>query len=397
MLSDPDKDYIIEVLVRLVAPLEKPRETLATAFINTTFAQDLIQGMPQALVISAVQLCIIDAWNNNPIWLERLLGIFRLKENDAKIAEILEKVRHKPPSAPDPLDSTILNNGTPFVSRLPLRLNLRRLAGPTANARPILVVNGIDKSGKTYSTNYIEHFSYVKPPIITYSIELDPELGLEMGAKEVAREFVSLMGRSLDSMPESDTNQKLYARQLALWVLNEAAQSPAQQWFILDNFRGDSLRPDTRDLLIALSDRITTGVFSQKCRLILIGFDKALLTVKPGKVEEENIGVCSTNEIESCIGEILQLAPVPIAVPRISPFILLELPSGKHKMAELNQRLQTLIYAIREVRQILLSLPEVDYEQFLLEMLKDLPSDQEERMTELQKRLEELRESVVES
>ncbi|MGH9966689.1 MAG: hypothetical protein ACREBG_02485 [Pyrinomonadaceae bacterium] len=395
MLPDEDKDYVIEVLIEQVAPLEKPRESLTAPFFGTTFPQDLRQGNPRELVMDAVRLCLVDSWKHAPPWLVLLLKAFPLEVADTKIAGILETLRHPPPPPDDLLDSTILSNGAPFVNRTALRLHLRRLATPAANTQPILVVNGTTKSGKSYSTNYIEYFSYIQPPIITYQMEFDPEMGLEMGAEQVARDLVSMMGRSLDAKPPSSTNQKLYVRQLALWVLNEAAQSPSQHWFILDNFRGEKLRQDTRDLLIALSDRITTGVFPQRCRLILIGFDRALLTVDPGKVDEENVGPCPPAAVEASITEILKRAPSPVGADSISPMILANLPNGEGRMAEVNTRLRALLYAIEEVKQILTGVNGVDYKDILLKMLEDLPSGQE-RMPELQSRLGELRESIAE-
>lgn len=395
MLSDDEKDYVIERLVALVAPLERPRETLTAPFLHTPFPQELRQGFPRELVIDAVRLCLIDAWNHEPPWLVLLLNIFNLPVLDEKVAEIAERVRIKPPPAPDPLDSTVLNNGIPFVNRATLRLHLRRLATPAATTQPILVVSGSSKSGKSYSSNYIEHFSYAQPTIIPYRFEFEAEFGMEIGPEHVARDLVSMMGRPPDSMPKPETNQKLYTRQLALWVLNEAAQTPAHHWFILDNFRGEKLRPDTRDLLVALSDRITTGVFPQRCRLILIGFDRALLTVDPGKVEEENIVPCQPGEVETAVREILRRAPAPVAAARVSALILSGLPGGEDLMAEINRRLRALLYAIPEVQKIIGSVEGADYEEVLLTMLDGLPAG-EGRMSELRSRLEELRESVVE-
>lgn len=53
MLSEAEKDYVTEVLIDWVAPVEKPRE----------------------IVIDAVRLCLVDAWNNDPPWLVLLLNI----------------------------------------------------------------------------------------------------------------------------------------------------------------------------------------------------------------------------------------------------------------------------------------------------------------------------------
>jgi hypothetical protein len=395
MLSDIDKVYVIEKLIFWIAPLQDPRATLTAPFIGTTLPQNLGQGLPNQLVIEAVQLCLVDGWNHDPPWLWWLL--FPLQGTDAKIAEIMTRVRNPPPPASDPLNTTILSAGAPFVNRTELRGQLSRLATPAAKAQPIFVINGLAKSGKSYSINYIEYFSYNQPlSIIPSRLEFDSDLGPDIGPTQVASDLVSMMGRPLKDMPEPNTNQKLYTRNLALWVLNQAAQTPWQHWFILDNFRGEKLRPDTRDLLIALSDRVTTGVFPQQCRLILIGFDRALLTVDPGKVEEETIQPCSPDEVKASISEILKRAPVPVAADRVSPIILSNLPNGESKMVEINTRLRALLSAVSEVKQILAGLSGAnyaDYEKVLLKMLEDLPAGQE-RIQELESRLEALRESA---
>ena len=392
--SEADKDYVIQQLLTWVAGVEKPRETLTAPFFGTPFANDLTSGTPNEVILDAVRICLNDRWQNNPPWMVRLIRFLPTATVDTKLIEIIQRISVPPPPSADPLESTILNTGTPFVDRRELRLQLRRLATTAANAQPILVVSGEPKTGKSYSTRYIDYFSQNQPPIVPYQIEFDPDLGLEMGAVEVARELVAMMGRPLDDMPPPTTNQKLYVQQLATWVLNEAAQSQSQRhWFILDNFKGDKLKPETRDFLVALSDRITKGVFPQRCRLILIGFDRALLTVDAGKVEEELIGPCPPAEVETTIGEILKRAPVAVAPATISPFIFDNLPNGEKKMKELDSRLRALLYAVGKVKDILAAAPTVEYTPVLVKMLDNLPSG-DDRMKELNRRLADLQ-SVI--
>jgi hypothetical protein len=271
------------------------------------------------------------------------------------------------------------------------------LATPAANVQPILVVNGQTRSGKSYSTNYIDHFSNKMqgPAITNYRLVFRPEFGLEMGAEQVARDLVFKMGRSILSIPPKETNLKLYVQQLAVWVLNEAAQSPSQQWFVLDDFRGDQLRPDTRDFLVALSDLVTTGVFAQRCRLILIGFDRAMLTVEPGKIEEEKIRPCNRADLDAAILEILDRAPLPLKLETFCPFILDAIPEGAEKMEELNWRLRALLYAINELTILLADIPDIDFVKVLTEMLDQLPQGKA-RLTELESRLLRLEESKKE-
>jgi hypothetical protein len=392
MLTEEDKNYVIEKLIFWIGPLDRPRETLTAPFFGTTFPGELRQGNPNELVIDAVRLCLIDAWNNTPPWIVRLIDLVP-GGIDEKLASIRKIALVKPPPAPSPFDSTILDYDIPFVNRSTLRKNLRRLATPAAATRPIFVVNGLEKSGKSYSTTYIDHFSYKQPPITPNRIEFEPDFGLELGAEDVASELVSKMGRSLGDKPPHTTNQKLYARQLALWVLREAALTPTNHWFILDNFRGEKLRPDTRDFLVALSNEITTGVFPQRFRLILIGFDRAMLVVDPGKVEEEQIGPCLLSDVDVCIEEILKRAPTPVPLAAISPLVVNGLPNGDQRMQALNMRLRALLLAVQEVRDILTPIQGADFEQVLCAMLAGLPTDKE-YLPELEKRLRDLRASA---
>lgn len=395
MFSETDKDYITEALINEVAALEKPRETLCSAFLGTSFPQQLPQAPPNALVMEAMRLCIVDGWDHTPMWMQLLLDTFQLRAQNARIARIWERSRLQPPPAANPLDATVLNNGTPFVNRHSLRTQLNFLITTAAAAKPILVVNGGEKCGKSYSTNYIEHFSTIKSSITLYRMALDPELGFDMGARQVASDLVSLMGRMVDTIPAQETNAKLHARQLALWVLREAVQAQSQHWFVLDNFSGERLRQDTRDFLVALSDLITTGVYPKQCRLILIGFDRALLTVEPGKIGEEIVSICTPDHVQAAITEILSRAPAAMSPATVSPFVLNNLPGDCTKMFEINQRLRALLYAVQELTDMLSLAPAIKFEDVLLRLLQGLPPGKQ-AMPELQSRIQQLKESLQE-
>ncbi|MXN92875.1 hypothetical protein GR160_16735 [Flavobacterium sp. Sd200] len=392
MFSEDDKEYVIEALTNQVAQTDRPRLSLVTAFIGTSFAEDLTGDTPRELAKDAVRLCIINGWTNQPTWMERLIDNFQLRVIDGKIIEIWERSKSQPPAAIDPLQLTVINNSTLFVNRLNLRRALLSLATPAANVQPILIVTGGSKLGKSYSTNYIDHFSNVKASIITYRIVFDPELGLQTGPQELAKDMVYSLGKAVTSMPPAETNMKLYVRQLAVWVLNEAVQIPGQHWFVLDNFQGKQLRPDTKSFLIELSDRITTGAFAQKCRLILIGFDAGQLTVDPGKISTEIVNHCTVADIEYTITEISARSVRPVNIDKIRSEIISALPNGPEKMFELNQRLRCLLLAVNELNITLAQKEEVDFERMLLAMLIGLPNGSE-RQAELKNRLEKLNES----
>jgi hypothetical protein len=395
VLSDIDREYLIERLTKWLAPFEKPRETLASPFINTSLPKDLTTGLTEVIVRDAVRLCIADGWNHDPVWLVLLIELVPLHA-DAKLVEIRDRVRVKPPLGPDRLDATVLDNGIPFVNRTALRRQLRRLAAPSASVKPILVVSGAAKSGKTYSAQYIDHFA-VRPslPTMTYRYALAAGAELETGPEEVAIELVSLTGHKTDGKPASDTNQKRYARNLARWAIGEIVQiSTHQHWIVLDNFQGEKLRPDTRDFVIAFAELVTNGVFKEKCRLILIGFDRSHLSVDPGWVDEERIAASKPADIKTCVGEIAARAPVQLTVDLLYDFATNGLPAANGRMPELNTRLRGLLLAVDQITEISRALS-LQFDTVLGTILQDLPAGSA-MLPEIEKRLDELRESAGE-
>ena len=402
MLELTERELVISLLERPVADAQSPREALTIALNDLQFSLQLGDGRPGALVRQAVQLCITNGWNGQPPpWLVRLITHFGLHILDPRITPILERVKNPPPVALpafDPRDLRLLNNRTPFVNRDSLRSRLKDLEAPAAKARPILVVNGPTKIGKSYSVNYIEHYRNVRPDIVTHRFTFDADVGLELKPEILAMELVSSMGRSLTTLPPPFTNGDLYVRQLATWVLNEAAtMQPKKNWFVLDNFHGDKVRPDTQKFLIALSDRITTGVFPDHCRLILINFDRAHFTVDPGNVDEERIQPCSAAEINRGIEEILKRAPVATTAQEVGQTLLNGLPNDQDRMTELNIRLRGLLEATLQITDILAAHPTAgyDFKEILLAMLEGLPSGTSYQPTLLQK-LADLRSAAEE-
>lgn len=399
MFSPQDKQYIIEKLLRGLATSSYPRETLTASFVDTDLPLILKEGNIQEMILDAVRICIDDGWNHDPMWMQLLLETFQLPLIDGKINQIWEKARHRPPPAPDPLSSTILFNGTPFLNRQKLRTQLNRLESVAGNAQPILVVNGGEKTGKSYSLNYIEYFCDTRQSIVPCPIIIDPGTEFDTGPVDVASNLVNMMGFLPLDIPQPNTNQKKYTADLAMWVLTKAATLPDKQhWFILDNFNIDGLRTDTRDLLITLSELITKGVFPRRCRLIIIGFDRAHLTVEPGRVEEEVVQASTTEDIDITIAEILRRglsATTPATLNEVADFIKINLPIGRQRMTVLNNRLRVLLHAVINVSTILSDIPGVKYDEILKQMLANLRAE-ENAMEELKKRLTILEESKKE-
>jgi hypothetical protein len=393
MLNEKERDYVIGKVLDEIQLREKPRESLVAPFINTPLPQQLPQGAPAEMTRQVMTFCLRDEWNNEPPLLLRLLAIPTIV--DSKLDEIRSRIRVRPTAAPDPLLATILSTGMPFVNRSGLRAELRDLAQPAASLRPILVVKGASRSGKSYSTEYIDHFSVRQgfTSITAYRLSMIPEEAPRMDCVRVARSLVEMMGRSVADIPSANSIDDNTAPALASWVLNNALQVEGKHWFVLDSFSGKWLRPDTRKFIISLCENITNGRYKESCRVILIDFDSAGLTVSPGRIRSEKINGLHDNDIATCLTEILAMAPRPIAVADIMPFLTTGLPTDAERIVTLNRRLRAVMLAVKGVASVIAVAPEMDFSVLLLKMLEDLPAG-EECLAELELRLDSLYQSA---
>jgi hypothetical protein len=410
MIEEVERSFLIDLLAEVLARTNAPREALCEAIADLAFAIELpTTTHPAMLFKQAVDLCIRDARSHEPPWLVRLVDspLFGIHVGTPRLLAIKAQVATwtAPPDLRLARQSTLLDGRTPFVDRQLLRGHLARLETAASRQQPILVVNGQARAGKSYTRRYVDHFVFTRmalPRIVAHPYEFKPDQALALGPLQLAQELVSSLGGDATRPPPPETNLKLYVSQLAAWVLNEAVHTGHANWFVLDGFELDPAEPesrrpraDTMDFLIALSDKITGGSYVEQCRLVLTGFDRALLTVDPGQVEEERVRPCTRPDAVACLKELLQRAPVAVPLERLEPLIVDGLPPVPARMPELNARLRTLLRAMAALAEILPGAAAAEFTDWLVEMLRDLPADAA-RMTELERRLDALQAAVIE-
>lgn len=397
MIIEDDRIYVESELLGYISAYDFGRSQIVQQVRDPGFKIRLgYHENPQALVVQAVSLCIENMWRSSPPLIVRLINIIPKVMRQPRLEEIREHLSHPPPipdPALDPLNATILRSDVPFIDRVSLRTKLGQIAGSTGRDQPILVITGASKTGKSYSTNYIDHFSAVTQGITTYRIVFDPEQGPELGPRELALDMVRFMGPLNSQVPDESTNRKRYVQQLAQWVLSESMRWDPYHWFILDNFNGTELRQDTRDFLVTLSDMITNGRYADFCRLILIGFDRAHLTVNPGKVDEEEILPATINDAECAIGDVLKRYQIDLNSKAVSDLLFSGVPNGEMFMQELNTGISSLIFACAKIKAIVATIPDARTEVLLEKIVGGLPFGPERR-TELKTRLDNLRTSA---
>lgn len=93
MISQDDKQYLIDFLSSFIAHGGTPRATLTAPFIGDSNFPELLNGdNPRDLTIQAVNLCLKNGWKNDPPWLLTLLQIIP-DGLDSKIEEIRQKIK----------------------------------------------------------------------------------------------------------------------------------------------------------------------------------------------------------------------------------------------------------------------------------------------------------------
>lgn len=381
MFSPEDRQYITDLIYEKLSRQDNPRQLINVPFKDTNFADGLTDGdSRKTLALDAVRICIEDAWAHEPAWMWRLLDLFGLIRSNGKIASIWASAQGtKPFAVVEELNATILYSAIPFVNRSSLRVQLNSLHSLDGEFRPILVVNGDEKAGKSYSANYIDYYCNKKTTLVSCIMQIEPGFALEMGAIEIAKGLVQMLDGDMDSMPQPSTNSKRYAGELASWVLTTALSQKGytQVWFVMDNFSMQELRIDARDLLIALADLVTKGLYKKKCRIIITGFDRALLTVDPGRIDEEIVSICTPDDIDITISEIFTVTSTSVpasAIDLIKRYVKTGLPAGKEKMTVINDRLRAVLYTVPRFHKIFQSLPKgLDYGVVLLNVLSDIP------------------------
>jgi hypothetical protein len=357
VLSAEEREYVIQQLEQHALSHTGNLRLTVTAPLASRVAlriPDLTTA--QAYAREAVRVCVEDGWQEDPCSLYLLLA---LVPQDVKIASIRERIRMAPPPPANPLLATILFTDVPFVDRTLLRTKLQVLAGANA-PKPILIVSGPTGSGKTYSAQYIDHFRASNPNLQDlYICPISFLRGTDLRA--LARDMVSLMGRSPGTLPEETTNKDRYPLEVANWVLTEAHQTTYRWWFVLDGFappeardgqeQADHVPKEIRAFINFLADNLTKGVYRTRFRLILLGYERAHLTVTPGLLDLEPLQAASDAEIVDCARAILaRLKPgANVQQQPLIAAVMHELPASHQRMAEANRRLTKLLESVEAI------------------------------------------------
>lgn len=153
MLTQDELEDVTIRLLRSASLTASPRQFFVSGLYPHLQVM-LGEGEPAILVDRVLRMCQEDAYSHLPPAIVHLLE--RLLPNDPTVAAIVQRLRVPPPSSMDPFDALVLISKLPFLERQRTRAALR-LFLQTTPTRPVVVVNGPRRAGKSYTGEFIDH------------------------------------------------------------------------------------------------------------------------------------------------------------------------------------------------------------------------------------------------
>lgn len=182
----------------------------------------------------------------------------------------------------DPYSRCQLHVG-PFLDRARLRAVLRRFVERAAGPR-VLVVNGPERSGKSYSSWFVSHLNDTMPSFVTFAYAAEKGLAETYTLGDVARDLVQLANGQLSTMPPQRAQEKRWAQELCIWILSVLNRPGRPFWLVLDGFR--DAPPGTQALIQKLAHHISQALNQTDGRLLLFDYEPRLLEPCPVELEE---------------------------------------------------------------------------------------------------------------
>lgn len=305
MLEPYEQDLVLGLLIRRASLTESPRQSLVVG-LDSRLAAKFPSGSPTELADRALKLCMDDGYQIAP---PAIVGLLRLIEDlDGLIPHIIARVHQPPPATPDVFDAVVLDTKQSFLARNSTRSNLRALLDQKPY-RPVVAINGPRGMGKSHTSAFIEHVLRQHTDIQHCIVPLAKDQSLDIGARELASDLITLMGGNPRTLAPQCTNGDRWAQELANDVISEGVKSGEIWWIVLDGFNGPSLRVDTKLFITKLAASLMSGIAQKRFRLVLLDFDTSTLTIPPVKIADETTGTISAIAVSRCIEELTRDSP----------------------------------------------------------------------------------------
>lgn len=217
----------------------------------------------------------------------------------------------------DPFDAMLLPNGLPFLNRQVLRRCLRTML--TDKGRNILVVQGGDGVGKTYTLDFILYLSVALQSFRVSSFDLAASAYVTIEPTELAFHLAAQISQESELPVSPETTSARGIIRLADWLLSKVAQTKASWWFVLDGFDHPYLRPDTLDLLRALLISVARDRRAD-LKIVLLGCSDDLVPIAlGGEVLWDRIEPLQKPDIEEFFSQLKKSGARRFATDQFAP------------------------------------------------------------------------------
>lgn len=217
----------------------------------------------------------------------------------------------------DPFDAALLPNGLPFVNREVLRQCLRTMLKD--KGRNVLIVQGGDGAGKTYTLHFILYLSVALQSFRVSSFDLASSAYVTIEPTELAFRLAAQVSPDSEPPMPAETTSAREAIRLADWLLSKVSQTKASWWFVLDGFDHPDLRPDTQDLLRALLISVARDRRAD-LKVVLLGCSDDLVPIALGReVLWDRIGPIRKPEIEEFLSRLKKSGANRLSTDQFAP------------------------------------------------------------------------------
>lgn len=159
----------------------------------------------------------------------------------------------------------------PFIDRDDLRSRVMDLLTGTSR---VLVVNGPERSGKSYSWYLISHLADRLGSFTPYPVDLSSWAGPPAGPVDVMREIVSLLRLTMPAY-DSSAQEDTLARTLSTWFVGQIRPETKPCWLVFDGLNAST----TTDAALRLIESIAVAAeraAAGELRVILIAHARPL-------------------------------------------------------------------------------------------------------------------------
>jgi hypothetical protein len=309
MLKKVERDALCAAFGAVLAASASAQNVVTAIF--TANAAPVLKSIPTGapthaeIANAVVMYCLGDRWARNPSLLDVLLTDL-IARGEAGLIPIRDRVRAKVDPNLGVLTTSWITAEKPFFGRLAARGKVQALLD--SGEKPILMIQGGTKSGKTYTADWLDFLASEDQCGFRIIIEgLERGSGPSMTPEVLAESLVAKMGRPIETMPTSTSHR--YEKRLCNWIVSQALQAFGSTWIVLDGFDDPDLDRGTAALIQELARNMLSGDLNRRVRLVLLDFASNLAQVDELRIGLEGLPdpeTVQSSDLKACLQQHFQ-------------------------------------------------------------------------------------------